>query len=161
LPTVKSSSDICHHLQWHIDTWDAWKHTMLVQVTEHDMDYFLTTHKMVPPSWSAQQHLTFHCKVICSKVHAAVWHLLATKGGVLFPDDVDPLTRSTVAEVLASKHPAPHTPSPTSLPTYPSTPADFIIWTLLQIILNVLPTGSSMMLQMWECQCSCSLLLAL
>jgi len=52
--------------------------------------------------------------------------LMATeKGGVLFPEDVDPLTGTTVAEVLDSKHPPSQLPSPTSLPTYPSTP-DFI-----------------------------------
>jgi len=53
--------------------------------------------------------------------------LMATeKGGVLFPEDEDPLTGTTaVAEVLDSKHPPSQLPSPTSLPTYPSTP-DFI-----------------------------------
>jgi len=45
------------------------------------------------------------------------------KSGVLFPEDKDPLTGTTVAEVLDSKHPPSQTPSPTLLPTYPSTPA--------------------------------------
>jgi len=55
-----------------------------------------------------------------------VRYLMATKkGGVLFPMDVDPVTGQTVADVLASKHPSPRIPSPTSLPSYPSTP-DFI-----------------------------------
>jgi len=44
------------------------------------------------------------------------------KGGVLFPEDEDPCTGNTVAEVLDSKHSPSQIPSPTSLPTYPSTP---------------------------------------
>ncbi len=85
------------------------------------MDYFLTTHQH--GSTSAQCHQTFHQKVLLGEVRAAVRYLMATeKGGVLFPEDVDPVTGQTVAEVLASKHPPPQIPSPTSLPSYPSTP---------------------------------------
>jgi len=123
-PTVKSTSDIHHHLQWHMDVWEARKHAMLVQSTEQDMDYFLTTHQH--GTTSAQRHQTFHRKVLRGEVRAAVRYLMATeKGGVLFPEDVDPITGQTVAEVLASKHPPPQSPAPTSLPSYPSTP-DFI-----------------------------------
>jgi len=94
---------------------------MLVQATEHNMDYFLTTHQH--GTTSAQRHQIFHHKVLHSKVCAAVWYLMATeKSGVLFPEDVDHLTALTVVEVLGSKHPPPQTPSPTSFPTYPSTP---------------------------------------
>jgi len=76
--------------------------------------------------------------------------LMATeKGGVLFPEDVDPLTGTTVAEVLDSKHPPSQLPSPTSLPTYPSTP-DFIdLDRSPQIQLNGLPIGF-MVPQVWE-----------
>jgi len=65
-PTVKSSSDIRRCLQWHMDAWDARQYSMLVQATEQDMQYFLTTHQH--GTTSAQWHQTFHCKVLCSKV---------------------------------------------------------------------------------------------
>jgi len=107
-----------------MDAWDAGQYSMLVQATEQDMQYFLTTHQH--GTTSAQWHQTFHCKVLRGKVQAAVQYLMATeKGGVLFPEDEDPLTGTTVAEVLDSKHPPSQTPSPTLLPTYPST-CDFI-----------------------------------
>jgi len=136
------------NIQWHMDAWDAGKHAMLVQATEHDMGYFLTTHQH--GTTSAQWHQTFHHKVLCGKVCAAVWYLMAMeKGGVLFPEDVDPLTGLPVVEVLASKHPPPQTPF-SHLPPYISLYAPLIslIWTSLQILLNVLPIGS-MVLQVW------------
>jgi len=36
-----------------------------------------------------------------------MWYLMATeKGGVLFPEEKDPLTRTTVTEGLDSKYPS-------------------------------------------------------
>ena len=78
-PNVKSSSDICRHLLWPMDAWDAGKYSMLVQATEQDMAYFLTTHQN--GTTSAQWHQTFHCKVLCGEVHSVVHYLLATEKG--------------------------------------------------------------------------------
>jgi len=124
LLTVKSSSDICSCLQWCMDAWEAGQYSMLIQATEQDIQYFLTTHQH--GTTSAQWHQTFHHKVLHGKVQAAVWYLMTTeKGGVLFPEDEDPLTGNTVAKVLDSKHPPSQILSSTSLPTYLSRP-DFI-----------------------------------
>jgi len=45
---MKSSSDIFQHLQWHMDAWEAGQYLMLIQATEQDMQYFLTT---CPSTW--------------------------------------------------------------------------------------------------------------
>ncbi len=157
-PTVKSSSDIRRHLQWRMDAWDAGQYSMLVQATEQDMQYFLTTHQH--GTTSAQRHQTFHRKVLRSDFQAAVWYLVATeKGGVLFPEDEDPLTGTTVAKVLDSKHPPSQTPSPTLLPTYPSTP-DFIDLDITPDTVEWVACWLHGACRGGRCQCSCCLILA-
>jgi hypothetical protein len=60
---------------------------------------------------------TFHQKVLRGNIRGAVRYLTTKreKGGILYPDDTDEKTWTSVQSVFESKHPNVRTPSPDTL----------------------------------------------
>jgi hypothetical protein len=73
-----------------------------------------------------QRTKTFHQKVLRGNIRGAVRYLTEReKGGILYPDDTDEKSGTSVISVLESKHPDARIPDADAMPAYPTLP-DFV-----------------------------------
>jgi hypothetical protein len=99
---------------------------MLVETTEQALK--ARQSKARGNTTTAQRAKTFNSKIMCGELRSALRYISDTEcGGLLYPDDLDQKTQTSVGEVLLDKHPPMRDPGPAAMKDYDEVPLLILI----------------------------------
>jgi hypothetical protein len=97
---------------------------MLVETTEQALKLDNQKHVVIPPPHSELKHSTV--KSWAGELRSALCYISDTEcGGLLYPDDLDQKTQTSIGEVLLAKHHPMQDPGPAAMKDYDEV-SDFI-----------------------------------
>jgi hypothetical protein len=120
---------------------------MLVEETLQSMESHLSSKQ--GSTTPEQRTKTFHQrKVLHGNTRGAVRYLRGReKGGILYPNDIDEMARTSVMTILKSKHPDARIPDAAALAAYPTLP-DFVDLNItkdsIEVIAHCLSRGAGL-----------------
>jgi hypothetical protein len=105
-----------------INAWEKGQITMLVEETLRSMESHLSSKQ--GSTMPVKRTKNYHQKVLRGNIRGAVRYLMEReKGGILYPDDIDEKSGTSVLSVLKSKHLDARIPDAAALAAYPTLPS--------------------------------------
>jgi hypothetical protein len=115
---VKQACNVQQRIAKRLDAWEKDQITMLVEDTLQSIKSHLTSKQ--GSTMPEQRIKTFHQKALCGNIWGAIRCCTEQeKGGIIYPDNIDEKTGTTVQSALESKHPDARTLGANVLTNYP------------------------------------------